>query len=976
MRADHRLERTRLIERVRGRPAAFVVAPGGYGKTTLATQLAQAVDGRIVTVVVPEDPAPDLLLVALRRAFARAGMSRAALEDADDVDAAAAAVTSVLAHEEHPLVVLVDEVQRAGPGALALVGALLASATPPHHVILAGRRLPGGLDPGDPAAVATVDADALAFTPNEVADLVAAHRGRDDPDLAAALTTATAGWPAAVAMGAARGALPGAGASRGPSDALADLVAAVVDGLPGDARGVLGEVAGLPLLAPEVIDAVGGPGTWDAPIDGGLPLVPAGGRWSRIGDPVVERLGVRAPGAATATLVAPVYTVHGALLEAVELVLATHGPGAACALVESFGTERVEQLTPVEWRVLLALLGPEADRHPALLVQVARALEVTVHVGERTALLDRAAASCAKRGDDAGARAVDAERVRDLARDGEEAAARDLAGGVLEATARAGDELATRARCLAGLGRAESWARRPERAGELLGEAATLAERLGERGWSSQASLWLGYGVWYAEGDVDRAVDAVRRGVALLTVGSRRRAVAAVLAGEVLTGFGLVDEAAALLDEARRTGARLGDERLLGYAHWLAAEHAALAGDRQGVLAQLALAERHPGDWFGHPTGIMFLAQGADQCRRVGLVDEARAYLARAVERARAVELDEITLLAEGAHEAAHGDAARAEDLLARAIDSPELEPRDRWCVHLHRAVAARRRDDIDTCSKHAARAMGEARGLGLADLVARREPAATASLADVMDPGGPSRASGSPVTTVHVLGTFAVERDGAVVTPVGQSGQLVKLLAVHDGALPVEVAIDVLWPDADLDTGRRRLRNLLNRLREQSGELVVRRDDSLVFAVGADVDLTRFEALTRAAASGGDGAVAAARSAVGLYAGELLPADRYDDWVVAPRERARQRAVAALDALTVAAEGDGDHSGALAWAERALALAPLDEDRSVRAARHALALGRRDHAARLLDRCRSGLAELGLDPGPDHRTLEDQLRR
>ena len=98
---------------------------------------------------------------------------------------------------------------------------------------------------------------------------------------------------------------------------------------------------------------------------------------------------------------------------------------------------------------------------------------------------------------------------------------------------------------------------------------------------------------------------------------------------------------------------------------------------------------------------------------------------------------------------------------------------------------------------------------------------------------------------------------------------------------------------------GRRRLRNLLNRVRATCGELVARDGEALVLAPDADVDARGFEDAAAAVGWRRTGERAGlARAALARYEGELLPADRYEAWASAPRERLRRRYLDLLDLL------------------------------------------------------------------------------
>ncbi len=216
----------------------------------------------------------------------------------------------------------------------------------------------------------------------------------------------------------------------------------------------------------------------------------------------------------------------------------------------------------------------------------------------------------------------------------------------------------------------------------------------------------------------------------------------------------------------------------------------------------------------------------------------------------------------------------------------------------------------------------------------------------------------------LRLLGGFRLESGADDVTPQpGHPARLVKLLALR-GATPVDEMIDLLWPEADQATGRSRLRNLLNRLRSRSGDVVSRDGDLLVLADGVEIDVHTFESLAAAAFDAEPHLRAgAARLAAAAYGGTLLPADQFDDWSAAPRERLARRALRLHDLLADDAADRGDTDEAVRQLEAGAAIDPLDESRYVRAAELLLAGGGRLAARRMADRAAAVLAELGLAP-------------
>ena len=176
-----------------------------------------------------------------------------------------------------------------------------------------------------------------------------------------------------------------------------------------------------------------------------------------------------------------------------------------------------------------------------------------------------------------------------------------------------------------------------------------------------------------------------------------------------------------------------------------------------------------------------------------------------------------------------------------------------------------------------------------------------------------------------------------------------------------------MLWPDVDPDVGRRRLRNVLARIRSVCGELLARDDASLRLEPSVEVDLARFETEATAALSApGDGQEASVRAALSRYAGELLPGDRYEDYTVTARERAAMRHVALVDRLAALTAARGDIDEALALMADAIDAEPLDEQRYRSAIEVALRHGRRDRARHLVERALAMEAELADEPSPE----------
>lgn len=215
---------------------------------------------------------------------------------------------------------------------------------------------------------------------------------------------------------------------------------------------------------------------------------------------------------------------------------------------------------------------------------------------------------------------------------------------------------------------------------------------------------------------------------------------------------------------------------------------------------------------------------------------------------------------------------------------------------------------------------------------------------------------------SVHLLGRFAVAVDGAAISGNDwlsrRAADVVKLLAMTPGhRIHRAQVIDALWPDSDPQAGGTNLRKALHFARLALGDdrSIVTEREVLVLGPGAtvDTDVERFEAAAQAALEARD--AGACRAAAHLYAGELLPDDRYESWLIEPRARLRRRY---LDLLR-----EGGLWNQLAEED------PTDEQAGRALMRAHLSAGERREAIRRFERLREALHEQ-LGVGPDRATI------
>jgi len=220
----------------------------------------------------------------------------------------------------------------------------------------------------------------------------------------------------------------------------------------------------------------------------------------------------------------------------------------------------------------------------------------------------------------------------------------------------------------------------------------------------------------------------------------------------------------------------------------------------------------------------------------------------------------------------------------------------------------------------------------------------------------------------LRCLGDLVVARGGrALELPVGRPTFAVMALVAEGGSMHAEQLIDVLWPEADLEAGRGRLRNVLSRVKAVADGLLQRQGDVVRLGPSVDVDLVEFEAAARETlhleAADPERAGALARAAAALYRGPALRDANYESWAVAARERARLLYLRVLDLLAADAERHQQVDEAVRLLSQAIDVEPYDEDRYVRAARLLRSQGRIGSARATLQRCRAALDELGVEP-------------
>jgi len=205
----------------------------------------------------------------------------------------------------------------------------------------------------------------------------------------------------------------------------------------------------------------------------------------------------------------------------------------------------------------------------------------------------------------------------------------------------------------------------------------------------------------------------------------------------------------------------------------------------------------------------------------------------------------------------------------------------------------------------------------------------------------------------IRLLGGFEISVDGTRVPAdawtYSRGRDLVKLLAISPGRrLARDRVVDELWPQLARDAGLANLHKAAHHGRRALGhpDAIVLREGQVMLAPDAivETDVEQFEQSCNPE----------------LYAGELLPDDRYAEWASDRRSALGAKYVEALRA-------------AGRWEDLAAA-EPADEPAGRAVMRDRLAAGDRAGALRTFERLRDALAAVGLRPAVETLALHGRI--
>jgi predicted ATPase/DNA-binding SARP family transcriptional activator/DNA-binding CsgD family transcriptional regulator len=240
-------------------------------------------------------------------------------------------------------------------------------------------------------------------------------------------------------------------------------------------------------------------------------------------------------------------------------------------------------------------------------------------------------------------------------------------------------------------------------------------------------------------------------------------------------------------------------------------------------------------------------------------------------------------------------------------------------------------------------------------------------------------------VIRIKLLGGFRVWVGPGVIGEdewrLKKAANLIKLLALAPGhRLHREQLMEALWPDLGTNAASNNLRRVLHSTRKTldptgSSRYLASEEGWLALCPGGTlwVDVEAFE--EAAATARREREPAAYRAALELYAGELLPADRYEEWAEDRRQELRRLDLALLTELADIYEEHGENGPAIEALTTVTAGEPAHEEAHAALMRLYALSGRQAEALRQYERLEEALSKaLGVGPNASSRALREEI--
>jgi DNA-binding SARP family transcriptional activator/Tfp pilus assembly protein PilF len=241
----------------------------------------------------------------------------------------------------------------------------------------------------------------------------------------------------------------------------------------------------------------------------------------------------------------------------------------------------------------------------------------------------------------------------------------------------------------------------------------------------------------------------------------------------------------------------------------------------------------------------------------------------------------------------------------------------------------------------------------------------------------------------IYLLGPFKVAVDGVSIDERQWSRQkpklLLKLLALQPRhRLHREQAMELLWPNSDSESAINNLHKAIHIARHAlQPNLKSAADSDFLVSQGQEIvmqapeklwiDVEEFERYADTAIKSLDRECAEA--AIGLYGGDLLPEDRYEDWAARRRDQLRDLYHLLLSELSTIYESRSEYHRSIDLLKRLIASDPVDEQAHRNLMRMYGLTGNRLQARRQYQQCAESLrTELDAMPEPATAELHQQI--
>lgn len=238
----------------------------------------------------------------------------------------------------------------------------------------------------------------------------------------------------------------------------------------------------------------------------------------------------------------------------------------------------------------------------------------------------------------------------------------------------------------------------------------------------------------------------------------------------------------------------------------------------------------------------------------------------------------------------------------------------------------------------------------------------------------------GEPVR-VRLLGGFRVSvgsRDVRDFEWRRKAGSLVKILSLSRGRrMHREGISNLLWPSLDAKHAGNNLHRTLHSARKSLAPTPITLRDGMVSLCPdgqIQTDVEAFEEASRMARRTRD--PSAYRAAIEIYAGELLPEDRFEEWAEEKRNELRALHISLLVELAGIHEDRGEHSPGIEALRAAISEEGAHEEAHASLMRLLALRGNRAEAVLHYEKLDADFArKLGMKPGPAVRRLYEDIR-